>query len=84
MCLLLEYLSDSSMDPQAKEKFASSMPPVMKLHETYGVDPAVAFMLCRPLIRKALFFKDDKMLTSEKELPTYLKPFASSSDEGHP
>ena len=84
LCLLLEYLSDSSMDSQAKEKFACSMPPVMTLHETYGIDPAMAFMLCRPLIRKSLFFKNDDKFTDKEELPPYLKPFASSPDEAHP
>ncbi|KAL9187407.1 hypothetical protein ACHAXT_001510 [Thalassiosira profunda] len=81
LCLLLEYLSDSSDDPDAKKKFAASMPSLLDLQETYGVDAAVAWMLCRPLVRKSLFYKDDSKLASSKEAPAYLKPFTSSSPE---
>lgn len=51
MCLLLEYLSDSSDDLTAKEKFAASMPSLSDLHYKYGVDTAVAWMLCRSLVK---------------------------------
>jgi len=56
MCLLLEFLSDSSDDATAKEKFAASMPSLVDLHTKYGVEKAVAWMLCRPLVRKSLFY----------------------------
>lgn len=89
LCLLLEYLSDSSMDPGAKEKFAASMPSLGDLHERYGVDTAVAWMLCRPLVRKSMFYKDDGKLSaatgagapSPEKPPAYLEPFATSSKE---
>jgi len=81
MCLLLEYLSDSSMDASAKEKFAASMPSLSDLHEKYGVDTAVAWMLCRPLVRKSMFYMDDSNLASKaspEKPPAYLKPFTLS------
>lgn len=87
LCLLLEYLSDSSEDqpsgPNAKERYANSMPPLVQLHEDYGVDTAVAWMLCRPLVRKSKFFLDDKKLSGSKsseEPPAFFRPFASSSE----
>eukprot|EP00571_Detonula_confervacea_P014189 CAMPEP_0172308820 /NCGR_PEP_ID=MMETSP1058-20130122/9299_1 /TAXON_ID=83371 /ORGANISM="Detonula confervacea, Strain CCMP 353" /LENGTH=1849 /DNA_ID=CAMNT_0013021327 /DNA_START=27 /DNA_END=5573 /DNA_ORIENTATION=+ len=79
MCLLLEYLADTSDDSKAKEKFAASMPSLLDLHEKYGVDTAVAWMLCRPLVRKSMFYMDDSKLAS-KASPAYLKPFASSPE----
>ena len=85
MCLLLEYLSDSSDDSNAKEKFAASMPSLSELHEMYGVDTSVSWMLCRPLVRKSLFYMDDSKLAnkaSEGEPPAYLKPFTSSEMTG--
>jgi THO complex subunit 2 len=51
MCLMLEYLSDSSDDSTAKEKFSTSMPSLSDLHYKYGVDTAVAWMLCRSLVK---------------------------------
>ena len=51
MCLMLEFLSDSSDDSTAKEKFASSMPSLSDLHYKYGVEQSVAWMLCRPLVK---------------------------------
>lgn len=80
MCLLLEYLSDSSMDSNAKAKFAASMPSISDLHEKYGVDTAVAWMLCRPLVRKSMFYEDDSKLASKEEPPAYLKQFTASSE----
>lgn len=83
MCLLLEFLSDSSDDATAKEKFAASMPSLVDLHTKYGVEKAVAWMLCRPLVRKSLFYKDDNKLANKASLdepPAYLKPFTSSED----
>ena len=80
LCLLLEYLSDSSMDPQAKEKFAASLPSLHDLHEKYGIDTASAWMLCRPLVRKSLFYMDDSKLASKVSPPAYLEPFAASEE----
>lgn len=83
MCLLLEYLSDSSDDSRAKEKFAASMPSLSDLHENFGVDTSVAWMLCRPLVRKSMFYMDDSKLankSSSGEPPAYLKPFTSSPE----
>jgi len=84
MCLLLEYLSDSSFDTSAKEKFAASMPTLGDLHEKYDIDTSIAWMLCRPLVRKSMFYMDDSKLAnkaSSGEPPAYLKPFASSSTD---
>lgn len=84
MCLLLEYLSDSSFDTSAKEKFAASMPTLGDLNEKYGIDTSIAWMLCRPLVRKSMFYMDDSKLANKAtsgEPPAYLKPFASSSTE---
>jgi THO complex subunit 2 len=87
LCLLLEFLSDSSDDqasgPSTKEKFASSMPSLEDLHAKYGLDTAVAWMICRPLIRKSMFFMDDNKLmgkVSQKDMPDFLKRFASSPE----
>ena len=87
LCLLLEFMSDSSDDqvtgPSTKEKFAASMPSLKDLHSLYGLDAAVAWMLCRPLIRKSLFFKDDSKLmgnSSQKEMPDFLKRFSDSPE----
>lgn len=88
MCLLLDYLSDSSDDqpsgPSTKERYAASMPPLADLHIKYGVDTALAWMLCRPLVRKSMFYIDDSKLadkTSLIEAPKYLKPFTAASAE---
>jgi len=91
LCLLLEYLSDSSDDSEAKRKFASSMPSLRDLHEKLGVDTAVAWMLCRPLVRKSMFYMDDRKLigsskggsssTTEEQPPAYLESFSTSSSE---
>ncbi|KAL7538480.1 hypothetical protein ACHAXR_008594 [Thalassiosira sp. AJA248-18] len=81
--LLLEYLSDSSDDSNAKAKFAASMPSLTDLHEKYGVDTASAWMLCRPLVRKSMFYMDDSKLankTSPGEPPAYLKDFTLSPE----
>ena len=51
LCLLLEYLSDSSDDSTAKEKFTQSMPSLSSLSTKYGVETAVAWMLCRPFVK---------------------------------
>ena len=67
MCLLLEYLSDSSGDPDAKGKFAASMPTLADLRGKYGIDTAVAWMLCRPLVRKSMFYMDDSKITSKEQ-----------------
>jgi THO complex subunit 2 len=87
LCLLLEFLSDSSDDdasgPSTKEKFATSMPSLEDLHTKYGLDTAVAWMICRPLIRKSMFFMDDSKLSSkasQKDMPSFLKRFASSPE----
>lgn len=86
LCLLLEFLSDSSGDQagsSAKEKFAASMPSLGDLHSKYGLDAAVAWMLCRPLIRKSMFFKDDSKLAgnaSQNAMPDFLKRFAASPE----
>eukprot|EP00986_Skeletonema_menzelii_P019154 scaffold27070_cov147-Skeletonema_menzelii.AAC.17 len=87
LCLLLEFLSDSSDDQASgsstKEKFAASMPSLADLHSKYGLDAAVAWMLCRPLIRKSMFFKDDSKLTgksSQNVMPDFLKRFAASPE----
>ena len=87
MCLLLEFLSDSSDDQASgsstKEKFAASMPSLEDLHTKYGLDTAVAWTLCRPLIRKSMFFKDDNKLTgaaSQQVMPAFLERFAGSPE----
>lgn len=83
MCLLLEFLSDSSDDATAKEKFAASMPSLVDLHTKYGVEKAVAWMLCRPLVRKSMFYKDDNKIANKASLiepPAYLKPFTSTGE----
>jgi hypothetical protein len=87
LCLLLEFLSDSSDDQASgsstKEKFAASMPSLEDLHMKYGLDTAVAWMLCRPFIRKSMFFKDDNKLAgkaSQKVMPDFLKRFAGSPE----
>ena len=83
MCLLLEFLSDSSDDATAKEKFAASMPSLVDLHTKYGVEKAVAWMLCRPLVRKSMFYKDDSKIAKKASLdkpPAYLKPFTSTEE----
>jgi THO complex subunit 2 len=51
LCLLLEYLSDSSDDSTAKEKFTQSMPSLSSLCTKYGMETAVAWMLCRPFVK---------------------------------
>ena len=87
LCLLLEFLSDSSDDQASgsstKEKFAASMPSLEDLHSKYGLDAAVAWMLCRPLIRKSMFFKDDSKFAgkaSQNVMPDFLKRFAASPE----
>lgn len=87
LCLLLEFLSDSSDDQASgsstKEKFAASMPSLEDLSSKYGLDAAVAWMLCRPLIRKSMFFKDDDKLaanSSQNVIPDFLKRFAASPE----
>mmetsp|Transcript_4637 Transcript_4637/g.7135 ORF Transcript_4637/g.7135 Transcript_4637/m.7135 type:complete len:1629 (-) Transcript_4637:94-4980(-) len=87
LCLLLEFLSDSSDDQASgsstKEKFAASMPSLEDLHSKYGLDAAVAWMLCRPLIRKSMFFKDDDKLAGnspQNVTPGFLKRFAASPE----
>jgi len=84
LCLLLEFLSDSSDDQvtgsSTKEKFAASMPSLEDLHTKYGLDTAVAWMLCRPLIRKSMFFKDDNKLAGNAVMPAFLERFAASPD----
>jgi THO complex subunit 2 len=87
LCLLLEFVSDSSDDlpqgPNTKEKFANSLPPLDVLCDTYGLDTASAWMLIRPLFRKSMFYMDDKKLVgkaSSGEPPAFLKPFSPSPE----
>eukprot|EP00804_Cyclotella_cryptica_P017002 CCRYP_003263-RA/>CCRYP_003263-RA protein AED:0.01 eAED:0.01 QI:1784/1/1/1/1/1/4/343/1697 len=87
LCLLLEYVSDSSDDlptgPSTKEKFANSMPPLGSLCDTFGLDTATAWMLIRPLVRKSMFYMDDKKLvgkSSTGEPPAFLKPFTPTPE----
>ena len=87
LCLLLEYISDSSDDepqgPSTKEKFANSMPSLASLCSTYGIDTSTAWMLIRPLFRKSMFFMDDTKLvdkSSSGEPPAFLKPFSPSAE----
>lgn len=87
LCLLLEFVSDSSDDlpqgPNTKEKFANSLPPLDVLCDTYGLDTASAWMLIRPLFRKSMFYMDDKKLvgkSSSGEPPAFLKPFSPSPE----
>ena len=40
-------------------KFSSSLPALGDLHEHYGVEPAMAWNLCRPLIRAAMVAKEE-------------------------
>jgi len=87
LCLLLEYVSDSSDDlptgPSTKEKFANSMPPLGLLCDTFGLDTATAWMLIRPLVRKSMFYMDDKKLAGKSftgEPPTFLKPFTPTPE----
>mmetsp|Transcript_20596 Transcript_20596/g.40842 ORF Transcript_20596/g.40842 Transcript_20596/m.40842 type:complete len:1394 (-) Transcript_20596:90-4271(-) len=85
LCLLLEYLSDSSDDqppgPGTKERYAASLPTLADLHRKYGVDTAVAWMLCRPLVRKSMFYSDDSKVSDKAEVPGYLKNFTAGSPE---
>lgn len=87
LCLLLEYVSDSSQDPSdgpsTKEKFANSLPTLSALCDTYGIDTATAWMLTRPLFRKSMFYKDDKKLAGKStsgEPPAFLKPFSPTPE----
>jgi THO complex subunit 2 len=87
LCLLLEYVSDSSQDPpegpSTKEKFANSLPPLNDLCDKYGLDTSTAWMLIRPLFRKSMFYKDDKKLagkSSADEPPAFLKPFSPTPE----
>jgi len=69
--LLLSFLIDNSDDTDEDDqgaiaKYAGSLPTLSELHNAYGIDNALAWMLCRPLIREAL---------SKTEIPTYLTPF---------
>ncbi|KAL7470413.1 hypothetical protein ACHAXS_010651 [Conticribra weissflogii] len=85
LCLLLEYLSDSSDDlpsgPGTKERYAASLPTLSDLHGKYGVDTAMAWMLCRPLLRKSMFYSDDSKVADKAEVPAYLKDFIAGSPE---
>lgn len=85
LCLLLEYLSDSSDDqppgPGTKERYAASLPTLADLHGKYGVDTAVAWMLCRPLVRKSMFYSDDSKVSDKAEVPCYLKDFTAGSPD---
>lgn len=87
LCLLLEYVSDSSQDPtdgpSTKEKFARSLPTLTALCDKYGLDTSTAWMLVRPLFRKSMFYKDDKKLagkSSSGEPPSFLKPYSPSPE----
>ena len=84
LCLLLEFVSDSSDDqpsgPSTKEKFAQSMPPLGALCDNYGLDTATAWMLVRPLVRKSMFYMDDKKMTSSSEPPAFLQPFTPTPE----
>ena len=87
LCLLLEYISDSSDDPpegpSTKEKFANSLPPLDSLVDKYGLDTATAWMLIRPLFRKSMFYMDDKKLVSKSssgEPPAFLKLFSPTPE----
>ena len=64
MCILLEFITDSSMSKIEKvngraskaasisiEKYASSLPSIQQLFDNFRLDAVSAWMLCRPVFR---------------------------------
>lgn len=64
MSILLDFLTHSSSSQQDKDSaaaikmYAKSLPSLAELNTVYRLDLASAWMLCRPLIRAALFAKN--------------------------
>lgn len=76
MAILLDFLTNSSDGKEEQtaveiRKFAASLPTLAQLHDSFKVDVASAWMLCRPLIRAAMsssLYNDDLMEGDEGDV----------------
>ena len=52
------------------------MPELSELHQSFALEPAVSWMLCRPLIRAAMFEQEE----GKKDVPEHLVPYLPHTD----
>ena len=75
LSVLTDFLTDTteeqgpSTGPGSIKCYASSMPELSELHQAFGLEPAVSWMLCRPLIRAAMFEQEENEEVHEHLLP---------------
>lgn len=75
LSVLTDFLTDTTEEqgqpagPGSIKCYASSMPELSELHQSFGLEPAVSWMLCRPLIRAAMFEQEENEEVHEHLLP---------------
>ena len=80
--VLTDFLTDTteeqgtSTGPGSIKCYASAMPELSELHQSFGLEPAVSWMLCRPLIRAAMFEQEE----GKKDVPEHLVPYLPHTD----
>ena len=88
LCLMLSFLTDYTEEQEHEAKcdgkdslisnYGVSLPSLGDLHDIYGVETAVAWMLYRPLIRNSLFAEEGSEKTAYRETPQTMKDRYSS------
>ena len=82
LSVLTDFLTDTteeqgtSTGPGPIKCYASAMPELSELHQSFALEPAVSWMLCRPLIRAAMFEQEE----GKKDVPEHLVPYLPHTD----
>ena len=74
LSVLIDFLTDTTEDQNLSSGsiscYASALPELSELHQSFGLEPSIAWMLCRPLIRAAMFEQEEK-----EAVPPNLEPY---------